>query len=237
MPNSKDPFDSVELDEQFVQGAITHELSADERIRRRNTPIGVVGTGGPRRSRPPRRRPGLKWWAAGAGALGVLLIGYWSLDGHLCDYWGCADPPGPPTTAVHDDVFIAADVSGTQPTADPSAVTRLLPAVAPGDDPNHRFLGLRANGAPVTFDACRPLHIVINPAGAPFDITTDVAGVAAELSAATGLVITLDGTTDEPAGLNRPPFQPDRYGDRWAPILVAWSDPNVIPGLDGSPLG
>jgi hypothetical protein len=237
MPNSKDPFDSLELNDEFVQGAITHELSADERIHRRNTPIEPVGIAGPRRPRPRHRRPGFKWWAAGVGALGLLGIGYWSLDGHLCDYWGCADLPGPPTTAVTDDMFVARDVAGTQPTADPSAVTRLLPAVAPGDDPNHRFLSLRANGAPVTFDACRPLHIVINPAGAPFDITKDVAGVATELSAATGLVITVEGTTDEPPGLNRPPFQPDRYGDQWAPILVAWTDPLVVPALDGSALG
>jgi hypothetical protein len=33
------------------------------------------------------------------------------------------------------------------------------------------------------------------------------------------------------------PFQPDRYGDRWAPVLVAWSDSAEAPELAGDVAG
>jgi hypothetical protein len=49
------------------------------------------------------------------------------------------------------------------------------------------------------------------------------------LSAATGLTLINDGHTDEPAVLDRDPFQPERYGDRWAPVLVAWATAGEIP--------
>jgi hypothetical protein len=42
------------------------------------------------------------------------------------------------------------------------------------------------------------------------------------VSAVTGLRFVYDGGTDESPSSEREPYQPDRYGDRWAPVLVAW---------------
>lgn len=56
-------------------------------------------------------------------------------------------------------------------------------------------------------------------------------------SAATGLQFIYDGLTDEAPSDNRESFQPGRYGDRWAPVLVAWSSPAESPGLAGDVIG
>ena len=32
-------------------------------------------------------------------------------------------------------------------------------------------------------------------------------------------------------------FQPDRYGDQWAPVLIAWTDESVITDLAGDVAG
>ena len=50
---------------------------------------------------------------------------------------------------------------------------------------------------------------------------------------ATGLVFVNEGTTDEAWTKDREPYQPDRYGERWAPALIAWSDEGQVPGLAG----
>ncbi len=48
---------------------------------------------------------------------------------------------------------------------------------------------------------------------------------------------THDGLTDEPPAENRQPYQPDRYGDRWAPVVVGFADDEQIPKLDGEVAG
>ena len=35
----------------------------------------------------------------------------------------------------------------------------------------------------------------------------------------------------------RAPYQPDAYGDRWAPLLIAWTTPEVAPQLKGKVIG
>ncbi len=63
----------------------------------------------------------------------------------------------------------------------------------------------------------------------------------AQASAATGLKFVEDGMTDEPLSFQRPSVQKARYGDRWAPVLIAFSDARETPpsaadvmGLGGS---
>jgi predicted Zn-dependent protease len=46
-----------------------------------------------------------------------------------------------------------------------------------------------------------------------------------------------DGTTTEAPADHRQTFQPDRYGKRWAPVLIAWSTPAETPGLAGNVAG
>jgi len=90
---------------------------------------------------------------------------------------------------------------------------------------------------PVAWSPCRPVHYVVNPSGAPVGFQDDVRKVVAELAAITGLVFVDDGTTTESAPSDRVAYQPDRYGDRWAPLLVQFSDETAIPGLEGTVVG
>ena len=47
----------------------------------------------------------------------------------------------------------------------------------------------------------------------------------------------MEGPTTERPTTGRHPFQPEVYGDRWAPALVAWSDPEESPQLAGEVVG
>jgi hypothetical protein len=99
----------------------------------------------------------------------------------------------------------------------------------------HAFMQTDDAGRPARFDPCQPVHYVVNLAGAPPSAASDVAGALARLAAATGLEFVDDGPTREPASADRPPYQPERYGDRWAPLLIAWAPPGgANPGLVGS---
>jgi hypothetical protein len=87
---------------------------------------------------------------------------------------------------------------------------------------------------PVAFDPCRPVHYVVNPAGEPLDGRQLVVSAVARVSRATGLRFVADGTTTESPAKQRESYQPGRYDrDRWAPVLIAWSDEQSFPSLSG----
>lgn len=89
----------------------------------------------------------------------------------------------------------------------------------------YAFLETQPGGClPVRFNPCEPVHYVVNSALAPPGAMADLTAAFAQLSAATGIEFVNDGPTDEPASLSRRPFQPERYGNRWAPVLVAWAN-------------
>ena len=90
---------------------------------------------------------------------------------------------------------------------------------------------------PMRFDPCRPHPIVINPANQPQGGEKLVEQAAVIIGGATGMVFTVEGTTDEPYAEDREMFQPDRYGDRWAPIVVWWETPQNASVLAGSVAG
>lgn len=52
-----------------------------------------------------------------------------------------------------------------------------------------------------------------------------------DLSRITGLQFVNDGETLEAPSEQRPIYQPDSYGDRWAPVLLAWSNSEESPRL------
>ena len=90
--------------------------------------------------------------------------------------------------------------------------------------------------SPVTWDPCRPIHYVVSgtaPAAAERALTEGMA----ELARVTGFRIVRDGATSEKPAATRASYQPKRYGERWAPILVAWSDETSAPFLSGSVVG
>jgi hypothetical protein len=119
------------------------------------------------------------------------------------------------------------------------------PAPAPADTGSaaraeadgYSFLVTRDDGRPATFDPCREVHWVLRPDGAP-DGGEQLVHRAVDLVArSTGLRFVHDGTTDEAPSPHRPVRQPDRYGERPAPVLVAWSDAQETPALAGAQLG
>lgn len=129
-------------------------------------------------------------------------------------------------------------VRASVPDLPPTYGTRLAPALIPAPTTaEHRFLRMRSDGRPVGYDPCRPIEIVVNPAGGPVNSLDLVTRVAAELSANSGLDIRVRGLTDEPASLSRPMYRRERDADHWAPVLVAWTDSATIADLEGDVAG
>jgi hypothetical protein len=83
------------------------------------------------------------------------------------------------------------------------------------------------------YDPCRPVHYVVRPDNAPPGADQLVQEAVARVSAATGLRFVNDGLTSEAPSDDRETYQPDLYGQRWAPVLIAWSNPEESPGLAG----
>jgi hypothetical protein len=100
-----------------------------------------------------------------------------------------------------------------------------VPALAPAGSGGYAFLLTHNDGSPVAWDPCRPVHYVVRPAGAPVDGDDLVRWALGQISTATGLTFVDDGATLEAPDAQRASFQPQRYGNRWAPVLVAWSNP------------
>ena len=85
----------------------------------------------------------------------------------------------------------------------------------------YSFFAVRNDGCtPVRFNPCEPVHYVQNAALAPPTGVADVQEAFRRLSAATGITFVDEGLTDEVD--RRRPYLPERYGQRWAPILVSW---------------
>jgi hypothetical protein len=115
---------------------------------------------------------------------------------------------------------------------------RLRPVVpVPPGTGGYRFENLQDDRrTPVGWDPCRPIRYVVRgtpPAGAE----RIVAEAVADIGAAAGLRFVHAGPTDEAPSADRRPYQPERYGERWAPVLIAWSDPAESPTLAGRTMG
>lgn len=115
--------------------------------------------------------------------------------------------------------------------------TRLLPPVEVVSSGPHVFRDTLPGGVPVTYDPCRPVHYVVNPAAMPASGMALVHEAVDMLSAATGLVFVDDGVTDEPLQAHRQPMDVQRYGNRWSPVLIGWSDAAAYPDLAGDVAG
>lgn len=115
--------------------------------------------------------------------------------------------------------FIPADPSQTRPTPGREASDRPLGKPAPVPAVDNRYALLREGTA---YDPCRPIHYVTNTENMPPGGRALIAEAVTEVARATGLVFVDDGLTTEPSSAERRAFQPERYGDRWAPVLFIW---------------
>lgn len=86
----------------------------------------------------------------------------------------------------------------------------------------YAFMDTSNGGQPVTYDPCRPIHYVTRAANSPAAGPKLIEEAVAAVSRATGLMFIDDGATTEAPSKDRQSYQPDRYGDRWAPVLIAW---------------
>lgn len=109
------------------------------------------------------------------------------------------------------------------------AVVALAPLLAgtPERGTDFSFLSRTLTGSPVRWNPCEPIHYVVNVSLAPPGSLADVHEAIGRISEATGIPFTYDGLSDEEPSAFRDPFLPARYGERWAPILIGWVDPDA----------
>ncbi|SDO79019.1 Matrixin [Pedococcus dokdonensis] len=110
---------------------------------------------------------------------------------------------------------------------------------APDDPGAYVFLNKDRRGAPVTWDPCLTIELVVNSASAPAGSGTLLAEAIDRVNEASGLHLKVIGpSTQAPR-----PDQSARDlasglpGSARAPVLVAWTTPEVVPGLKGSVVG
>jgi hypothetical protein len=139
-------------------------------------------------------------------------------------------PPAPPADSRLPD--------RPAPGVDAAPEPRGVPLPPPPEGGTHAFLTFQADGVtPVAYDPCRPVHYVIRPDSAPPGGEAMVREAVARISEVTGLQFVYRGATDEAPAPDRPVFQPDRYGRRWAPVLIAWETEEENPALAGDVVG
>jgi hypothetical protein len=78
------------------------------------------------------------------------------------------------------------------------------------------------DGDPARWDPCTPIRYVVQAGWIPAAGRQDLAEALRRLSAVSGLQFVDEGDTDEMPSRDRSPYQPERYGKRWAPLLIGW---------------
>ena len=141
-----------------------------------------------------------------------------------------ASPTGPPAAGRLPD--------RPAPGVEAAPAPRGVPLPPPPEGGAHAFVSFQPDGVtPVAYDPCRPVHYVIRPDAAPPGGEELVREAVARISQVTGLQFVYNGATDEAPGPDRELFQPDRYGRRWAPVLIAWETEDANPALAGDVVG
>lgn len=225
-----DPLEVVQLDEAFVRAAPVVELSAAERVEL----LGLVplhpsapgvsewreetGRDGGHGAWLRRRNRRLRW---------VALLAVGSLLGSAIWTLMVIAVRDVSTTPAWSDLHRFVPVpQGTAPTDWTPPSPRPSESAANADDaPGFRYQRVSSDGVtPVGFDPCAEIHWTFNGAGLRAGTAELVAEVFDELSRISGLHFVRDPLTTETPSLDassRAALQPDRYGDHWAPVLIA----------------
>jgi matrixin len=115
--------------------------------------------------------------------------------------------------------------------------SRLLPPVHGPGGVGGFAVTQSISGHPLRFDPCVPVDYVVSGTEPFPGANTSLRAAIAELSTDTGLRFVDRGTTKEPASPGRSSYQPERYGKRFAPVLIAWTSPEAVPDLKGDVVG
>lgn len=160
---------------------------------------------------------------------------------------GVVDAPGGGSGSALGDIAMGSPITPVAPSDSGAAAppvpsdarsTRLNP-VPPkrSSSTAYTLLSTTSSGRPVGFDPCRPIHLVVNDDESPRGGDALIKQAAAEVSAATGLVLTVEGPTTESPTVSRRSVDEGLYGNRWAPVLVAWTHDSANPELAGRVVG
>lgn len=250
----EDPFEGLVLDEEFILAARKREPSAQdrlsraaalrenltesERIARQERRLRHRLTRGPRTrtagslSRSPERRNDgsrrRRLMVAVVVVVSAAALVWWETGHREKISWQGGDPM----------LQLVDAQNRPTPTGATSDIPLGSPDPAPPGGGPHVFMATQEDGTtPVAYDPCRPITVVVNESTMPPAATGVVDEAIHEVSEITGLRFVVEGSTDERATEERAAFQPDRYGDRWAPVLIAWSGPAEHPELAGDVAG
>ena len=200
------------------------------------------------------------FYARGAGLLPSFLNGP---DGTTVAEPSSATSPTPTPSAGGDRTSVSASAVPVSTTGStPAARSAPTPAVTAGQkwptpglgaaasplghpprvahpSSHYRFLVLQKGSqhTPVAWDPCRQIHWVVNTSGMPAQGLTMLRQAFRALTTATGLPFVYDGTTKERSTFDRGVFQPKRYGNRWAPVLIEWFSPQQQHDFVGDVIG
>jgi hypothetical protein len=106
-----------------------------------------------------------------------------------------------------------------------------------GGGDGYAFVHTLDDGEPVRWSTCEPIRYVVRPDNEPEGARAVLEESLRRISEVTGLAFEDGGTTDEDPARRRRLHQPDRYGDRWAPVLIAYSTPEEDSRLSGRAAG
>lgn len=239
----EDPFREL-LDPGFVERATVREPTAAERgVAARQAavashpasapdPLRTVPTAPRPLPTPPRRRR-----RRGRSLVALLLLAVVAGAGYAA-YRQWPAIAGTGVVPVPDEIAGPSEPIKHRPSNWPPTPpeTSSEPLGVPADTASagpHAFAATQDDGATaVAWDPCRPVPYVVRPGG-PAGSDLLLRQAIDRVSIATGLRFVDQGTTDEVPGPARAPYQPERYGDRWAPVLIAWSNPGEYPILGG----
>jgi hypothetical protein len=102
---------------------------------------------------------------------------------------------------------------------------------------SYAFIALTKANKAVAYDPCRPIHYVVRPDNAPATGALLITQAIARVSLATGLKFIADAPTREAPSSTRESYQHSRYGNRWAPVLIAWETEAENPAFVGEIIG
>lgn len=180
-------------------------------------------------------RRGRRRERGGAPGAFLGLVGVVGVAGVLAGGMALSDLS--PTDLWRPRVFVEIDGRTVRVPEPAPSDGRLLPPVPVTTQGSYAFLHTAPDGSPIGYDPCRPVRYVVRPDGMPEGGQELIEEAAVVVGQAAGLVLEYAGTTDEEPAVERVLIQPERYGDLWAPVLVAWADETTMPELAGGVVG